>query len=196
MFIPDLASYGLGGRFDPVMAVGWLDAPHRFSTGPFDRRAFERLFRLRQRPLCQPRRHLWGYHSCTLCPYAAWWVVCKVRWRAGGIRGLWKTDVVVVGQGEFFVPGRGCVYVAPTMILHYMLAHAYRPPEPFLEAVLAAPRDAVAYTGALIANGAADYVVADGTSGADPRDAGLWGLPPVGGGHGTPVDRPIKPQGG
>jgi hypothetical protein len=38
-----------------------------------------------------------------------------------------------------FVPGNGVVYVAPTMILHYMLVHGYQPPEEFVAAVRACP---------------------------------------------------------
>jgi hypothetical protein len=37
------------------------------------------------------------------------------------------------------VPGRGVVYVAPSLIPHYVDAHGYAPPRAFREAVLAGP---------------------------------------------------------
>ena len=48
-----------------------------------------------------------------------------------------------VGDAEIRVPGRaGRVYSAPTLIAHYVDAHRYRPPDEFIEAVLADTRAA------------------------------------------------------
>jgi hypothetical protein len=38
-----------------------------------------------------------------------------------------------------FVPANGVIYVSPAMIVHYMNAHGYAPPEVFCRAVLACP---------------------------------------------------------
>jgi hypothetical protein len=44
-----------------------------------------------------------------------------------------------VGCTNLFVPGDGVVYVAPSMIVHYLDAHRYQPPAAFLAAVDACP---------------------------------------------------------
>jgi hypothetical protein len=44
------------------------------------------------------------------------------------------------GASNLFIPGENCVYVASSMILHYIDVHDYEPPEVFWEAVMNAPR--------------------------------------------------------
>jgi hypothetical protein len=44
-----------------------------------------------------------------------------------------------MGSANVFVPGEACVYVAPSLILHYIDTHAYAPPDVFWEAVRACP---------------------------------------------------------
>lgn len=51
---------------------------------------------------------------------------------AEGVRGA-------IGFRNLYIPTAETVYVVPEMILHYVLAHGYRPPEEFVEAVLACP---------------------------------------------------------
>ncbi|MEU3075515.1 hypothetical protein [Streptomyces laurentii] len=60
-----------------------------------------------------------GFHVCNLC----------LRARSGAPRG----------NGEIRVPGEsGITYAAPDLITHYVAAHGYRPPQVFVDAVLAA----------------------------------------------------------
>lgn len=48
-----------------------------------------------------------------------------------------------VGDAEIRVPGtEGRVYGAPTLIAHYVAIHRYRPPDEFVEAVMADERAA------------------------------------------------------
>ena len=47
--------------------------------------------------------------------------------------------VVRFGANNLFVPGEGVIYVAPSMIAHYIDAHAYEPPRVFWEAVMKCP---------------------------------------------------------
>jgi hypothetical protein len=112
-----------------LRAVGWLDRGIEFSQGSVSGEFFEKL-----RALC---RDPWqplvaaGQHQCTLCQYDAPSFGCNV-----------------------FVPGNGCVYVAPVGIVHYIASHWYLPPAEFISAVLATPpMRSVQYFKALIANG-------------------------------------------
>lgn len=62
-----------------------------------------------------------GVHECDLCP----------------------ADEAPEGNGEVRIPGgRGIAYVAPFLITHYVTAHGYRPPQAFMDAVLAVDLDA------------------------------------------------------
>ena len=40
---------------------------------------------------------------------------------------------------DVFVPGDGFLYVAPTLIVHYVEGHQYAPPDEFVRAVIACP---------------------------------------------------------
>jgi len=44
-----------------------------------------------------------------------------------------------LGFSNVFVPGEGRLYVAPSLILHYIAEHGYAPPQEFQAAVLACP---------------------------------------------------------
>jgi len=42
------------------------------------------------------------------------------------------------GNGEVWVEGRdGLTYVAPALVLHYVVEHDYAPPQAFIDAVIA-----------------------------------------------------------
>ena len=41
-----------------------------------------------------------------------------------------------LGNGEIRVRGEAAYYASPTLIYHYVVAHHYKPPEEFIEAVL------------------------------------------------------------
>ena len=44
-----------------------------------------------------------------------------------------------MGISKLWLPDDGIVYVAPSLILHYIDAHGYSPPVEFREAVIACP---------------------------------------------------------
>jgi hypothetical protein len=46
---------------------------------------------------------------------------------------------VYFGASNLFIPGKGCAYVAPSMIAHYIDKHRYEPPPEFWRAVLDCP---------------------------------------------------------
>jgi hypothetical protein len=95
--------------------VGWLDNLHPFPKDPVPT---EFVTRLREHILSawQPLA-AGGEHECETC----------ARDAARHSANVW-------------IPSRTVVYVAPAMILHYIEAHVYRPPDEFIGAVMACPR--------------------------------------------------------
>ena len=73
-----------------------------------------------------------GFHNCELCHGDnAWYPGGKVgpivKWR--------ETELQVMGHGHFLIQTDELVYLAPVLILHYIINHKYRPPDEFIEAV-------------------------------------------------------------
>ena len=46
---------------------------------------------------------------------------------------------VPMGNRNLFLPGAGFLYIAPSLVLHYIDAHQYLPPDEFIKAVLDCP---------------------------------------------------------
>jgi hypothetical protein len=91
--------------------IGWLDRWHPFPTG-----ATSKSFRAKLEQLCQQRvKRTRGFYSCDYC------------------KGRQKP----ISSAEIRVAGKGRVYAAPELVYHYIVAHAYKPPEEFIAAVLA-----------------------------------------------------------
>ena len=107
----------------PLLAVGWLDEAHPYTRGPVVREAFHTLIALLKEPW-QPFVFA-GRHACPFCRFS------------GGPASFGAE--VTMGSANVFVPGEACIYVAPSLILHYIDAHAYAPPDVFWEAVRACP---------------------------------------------------------
>lgn len=109
-----------------LLAVGWLDRAHGHPKGTPPRPFFESLARL-SADAWQPFATA-GRHACELCIFT------------GGPAELRVRDVsVVLGATNVFVPGRDAVYVAPSLVLHYMDSHEYLPPDEFRLAVEQCP---------------------------------------------------------
>ena len=80
-----------------------------------------------------------GHHECDLCRFE------------GESRG----------STNFFIPYEGAIYVCPELIVHYINAHGYSPPELFCRAVLACPpMRSMPYLRAIAACGGAHAIVA------------------------------------
>jgi hypothetical protein len=133
----DLEPYGLAtSPFERERAVGWLDPGHAYPVGRTHPRVVLRLFDL----LHDPRVAIvgmMGYSACTLCPDPPRKAPTVVVWRPAWWR---RTRRAEVGAAVLYLPGTERVYVAPSMILHYILVHGYAPPAEFTEAALAYPR--------------------------------------------------------
>ncbi len=138
--------YGIGERPDGPQAlnIGWLDRRCPFPTGetPAEFREKLRLFCL-DAVLVRLYR---GFHPCEFCP------LTDDEWAAGREDRCGEgASLAAIGCGEMRVEGETAVYAAPSLIVHYVEAHHYRPPDPFIEAVLHGPQPGSARHEALLA---------------------------------------------
>lgn len=129
MRIPDLSPFSYGAPVvEGELAVGWLDGDRIDSTGVIGPKRVRRLLIDRltfaAAYLQSGSEPPMGVHTCGFCQGPT------TPLRADH-RSLW-------GSGEFRVRGAdGTVYVAPTLIAHYVEAHHYLPPQEYIDAVLA-----------------------------------------------------------
>jgi hypothetical protein len=120
-----------------LRAVGWLERGKAFSSGSVDAKVYARLVELLKEPW-EPIATM-GFHDCDLCLYEG-----------------------QSGKRNLFVPAGSMVFVCPELLIHYMNAHQYRPPEEFCEAVLTCPpMRSTPYFKALLASGARRLLHAD-----------------------------------
>ena len=73
-----------------------------------------------------------GWHDCELCSGPDDWypgsrVGPFLRWRGRRLR--------VRGYGHFLIRYDEIVYMSPVLVLHYIIDHAYLPPDEWVEAV-------------------------------------------------------------
>jgi hypothetical protein len=112
MWYSDLGTTCQIARAPCVRAVGWLSAEHEFTNGEVAPRALDALRVLVSDGFCPVT--LAGPHLCEFCS--------RVR-----------------DSGNVLVPSGEVLYAAPAMVVHYIEAHGYQPPDAFVEAVLACP---------------------------------------------------------
>jgi len=130
---PDLSACDYFGEdaASSLTAVGWLERGRKFAKGNTDAQVYERLAELLQDPF-QPML-LMGCQECDLCQFPG----------------------KHLGANNLFVPSDGTIYVCPELILHYIDAHWYTPPEEFCQAVLSCPPTrSMEYKRLLLKNGA------------------------------------------
>lgn len=111
---------------DKLIAVGWLDPHFEHALGDVDPDVVANLCELLVspwEPCISP-----GWHDCQYC-----------RFTTGPRQFEYNRTAITLGMSNVFVPGENCVYVAPSLILHYIDAHGYSPPEPFCQAVMECP---------------------------------------------------------
>ena len=124
-YFEDLSPYAYARLAEDKGAVnvGWLEGDCEYPTGPVPDGFVERLDWLCMLPVRLTR----GWQQCTLNPAAT---SCREYPVDGGL-----------GSAEIRAEGAdGTVYAAPDLIIHYVVVHGYRPPEPFIEAVMALDR--------------------------------------------------------
>lgn len=115
-----------GDSHGRLRAIGWLQEGHPYPRGQPPRAFFEALVALTISPW-EPIV-LAGRHECPFCVFTGG----PTELRVGGVR-------VAVGAANIFVPARDAVYVAPSLVLHYIDAHEYAPPSEFQDAVTTCP---------------------------------------------------------
>lgn len=106
----------------PLLAIGWLEEGHPFTTGTVDEALIRRVRQFHEETQKQFFQHSYlGLHACSLC---------KSGRASNGIKG---------SQINLIIPGTGCVYMASGGIAHYLEKHAYQPPEKFISALMSCP---------------------------------------------------------
>jgi len=125
MYLPDGTAFA--GSSEPLptnvrpLAVGWLDSSHPYSVGSVDDEFVARLFEAcRSHATARTR----GWHGCPFCSSPVPTIVTQ------------GDETLAVADAEIRVVAEdGTWLVAPTLVLHYVTAHAYQPPREFIEAV-------------------------------------------------------------
>lgn len=124
---PDLGPCDYFGPTDArLVAVGWLQPGRPYSQGRVSLQFFEGLARLLENPW-QPFA-VAGRHPCEFCVFTGG----PAEIRVGG-------TVVSLGMSNVYVPSEQGVFVAPSLVLHFIDAHGYAPPRSFQDAVAACP---------------------------------------------------------
>ncbi|MEV5527899.1 hypothetical protein [Streptomyces prunicolor] len=117
----DETGEGAGSGVSPLN-VGWLAEGHAFPRGDVPEGFVEALLELAKDTVNVYR----GMHFCDFCPTFQE-ARQNVRFRD-----------VFIGSGEVHVlGGEGRVYATPALVVHYVADHGYRPPQEFVDAVLA-----------------------------------------------------------
>lgn len=115
-----------GVEQEKLLAVGWLDAQSAFAKGKVSSDFFKSLVELLADPW-QPVA-IAGRQPCSLCRFT------------GGPSEIKYAGVTArLGAANLFVPNVAHVFVAPSLIAHYIDAHDYCPPMQFQTAVANCP---------------------------------------------------------
>ena len=113
---------------DRIIPVGWLSPQDEFPRGKVTREFVAALFRLLLDPW-QPAIAM-GVHACPFCEFSG---------GPDSFRLIESNESVSMGRENLYVPGDGCVFVTPSLVIHYIDAHQYCPPQEFQQAVLQCP---------------------------------------------------------
>jgi hypothetical protein len=104
-----------------LRAVGWLEQSG-FATGTVPKSCIGALVEALRGCIFSDGYR--GYHTCTLCGK----FLPEIKWKRRRIR--------LQGHGHYLVQLGHVVYMAPALLLHYILDHSYCPPDEFLDALL------------------------------------------------------------
>ncbi len=127
-YYPDLSpcSYFDERNADKLVAVGWLEENHSYTLGELSESFVDKLIDLLVKPWAP--MYFMGFHDCPFCTPPE-----------GPYKLVYKGTTIQVGSYNLFVPSDGFLYVAPSLIAHYILSHGYAPPAEFYEAVMRCP---------------------------------------------------------
>ena len=122
-YYADLTPYEYSDSDHEMSNIGWLAIGHNFEVGDVSSGFVDALTLCAVESFHETR----GFHSCEFCAEES---PVRVK-RPDGSR------YVSLGMAEIHVAGaNGQRYAAPDLIVHYVLAHNYRPPEEFQRAVI------------------------------------------------------------
>lgn len=123
-YFEDLTPYSYSEWPDPMVNVGWLGRGHDFATGAADSAVVSALIGL----AVHPKNMMRGLHNCQFCDVESPISVSEPN----------SAKRVFLGSGEIHIQDEsGQIFSAPTLIVHYITAHSYRPPTIFTSAVIA-----------------------------------------------------------
>jgi len=133
-YFKDLTPYEYFAREEPLtpkpLNVGWLSRQMPFEKGQTSQAFKDKLleFCLDEFVVLIAR----GFHVCEFCGLSTeqWQKEQEAKY---GKNAQWAN----LGDGEIRVLGKSAVYAAPTLIYHYVIQHQYKPPDEFIEAILA-----------------------------------------------------------
>jgi hypothetical protein len=104
-----------------LIAVGWIEEAG-FKTGAVPDECIAALIADYPNKIVPDGTR--GWQTCTLCNVE----MVNVEWKG-------KT-VDLVGNGHYLVHYEKAVYMAPALLLHYILEHHYCPPQIFIDATV------------------------------------------------------------
>lgn len=130
MYFEDLSHYRYytPKPFCDVWNIGWLDRDHEYSLGSVDNTTIGIIRDLvfGEYPRVRPHVNvIRGNHPCNLCELAELIPAREAE--------------LVAGSSELWIPCRNGIFAAPSMLLHYLSYHNYKPPAAFLEALANLP---------------------------------------------------------
>lgn len=99
------------------LAVGWLHRRYPFDTSDKLPNHFITQLKL----YCHPSQTINQTPKARLCP------LCN---------GSISLDGTLLGAAEIRVLGEEDIFASPDLIYHYVTVHHYRPPQPFIDAVI------------------------------------------------------------
>jgi len=143
-YFPDLSPCPYFGKAeaDQLVAIGWLDEEHTYLQGEVGEDFTDKLSELLVNPWAP--MSLLGFADCPFCTESD--------------SVTYKGKTIQTGTLNLFIPGESFLYVAPSLIAHYIISHNYSPPSSFCEAVLRCPpMRSKEYFEAIVANGPPKY---------------------------------------
>jgi hypothetical protein len=126
-YFPDLSPcrYFNGLWSDRLIAIGWLEPGNEYQKGDVSKDFLNALVTLLKAPW-EPLMAL-GYHRCSFC-------------RLKEEFSIYKDHELPLGARNVYIIGNDQVYIAPSLIEHYIESHEYQPPLEFQKAVMLAAR--------------------------------------------------------
>jgi hypothetical protein len=104
-----------------LRAIGWLERPG-FPTGPVKKDCIDLLVNALTQGIFRDGYR--GIHGCAFCGQE----FSTLRWN--------RRKISLQGHGHYLIKLGKVVYMAPELLLHYIVDHKYCPPDEFVDAVL------------------------------------------------------------